>query len=265
MDNLTIARRLREYAARVEGEETTLYRVRAYRRAADVVQGLARPLAELYAEQGRAGLEELPEVGSHLAYTLEGLLASGEFRTLRPEGAHREPDRLLTSLLGIGPLLALRLREHLGITTLADLERAARAGRLGEVGIGPRRLQTLLDALAERGRPITSLPGEPAVAVLLRLDAEYRRQIQRLRLPTTSLLTCDSWHYQIHFARTALAQRLNQTRDWVEIHFTDGTHSGQRLVRTETDGDLAGRRVVRGRERECRGYYEATPQAALTA
>lgn len=265
MDNPTIARRLREYAAKLEGEETTLYRVRAYRRAADVVQGLAHPLAELYAERGRAGLEELPSIGSHLAYTLEGLLISGEFRTLRPEGANREPDRLLTSLPGIGPLLALRLREHLGITTLQELERAARAGRLSEVGIGPRRLQTLLDALVERSRPITPPPGEPTVVTLLQLDAEYRRQAQRLRLPTTSLLTCNGWHYRIHFARTALARRLNQTRDWVEIHFTDGTNTGQRLVRTETEGDLAGRRVLRGRERECRVHYQATPQAALTA
>jgi DNA polymerase/3'-5' exonuclease PolX len=219
----------------------------------------------LYAEQGRAGLEGLPGIGSHLAYTLEGLLTTGAFRTLRPEGAQREPDRLLTSLPGIGPQLALRLRERLGITTLEALEQAARAGRLGEVGIGPRRVQTLLDALAEHNRPVVPLAGEPAVAELLRLDAEYRLQIQRLRLPTTSLLTCDGWHYRLCFARSALARRLHQTRDWVEIHFTNGTQEGQRLVVTETHGDMEGRRVVRGRERECRAHYQAVPQAALTA
>lgn len=265
MDNTTIARRLREYAAGLESEELTLYRVRAYRRAAEVVQGLEQPLAELYANRGRDGLEELPGIGSHLAYTLEGLLTTGEFRTLRPEGAHREPDRLLTSLPGIGPQLALRLRERLGVTSLEDLEYAARAGRLGEVGIGPRRQQVVLDALAERHPPVVPLPGEPAVEELLRLDEEYRRQVQRQRLPTTSLLTRDGWQYQVHFARTALAQRLHRTRDWLEIHFTDGTRIGQRTVTTETHGDLEGQRVVRGRELECRQHYRALAQVALPA
>jgi putative hydrolase len=41
------------------------------------------------------------------------------------------------------------------------------------------------------------------------------------------------------------------------IYFDDSTTSGQRTVVTESRGDLRGRRVVRGREDECRDYYEA--------
>ena len=40
------------------------------------------------------------------------------------------------------------------------------------------------------------------------------------------------------------------------VYFDDGTASGQRTVVTETRGDLRGRRVVRGREVECREFYE---------
>jgi hypothetical protein len=45
-------------------------------------------------------------------------------------------------------------------------------------------------------------------------------------------------------------------RDWVVIYFYDGDHvERQRTVVTETRGSLVGRRVVRGREEECREYY----------
>ncbi len=61
------------------------------------------------------------------------------------------------------------------------------------------------------------------------------------------------------FSNTALAHRLERTRDWVVIFFEKGDVRGQRTVVTEPRGDLAGRRVVRGRENECRVYYEAGP------
>jgi DNA polymerase (family 10) len=82
MDNQTIARRLRDYANTIQKEEPNLYRVRAYRQAATVVQAQRQPLAEVIACRGRAGLEALPGIGSHLAYTIEGLIRTGEFHTL---------------------------------------------------------------------------------------------------------------------------------------------------------------------------------------
>ena len=63
------------------------------------------------------------------------------------------------------------------------------------------------------------------------------------------------------FSNTALAHRLKKTRDWVVIYFTDGATSGQRTVVTEKYADLAGRRVVRGRERECREQTRQTDEA----
>lgn len=60
------------------------------------------------------------------------------------------------------------------------------------------------------------------------------------------------------FSNTALAHRLGRTRDWVVIYFENDFQAGQRTVVTETRGDLRGRRVVRGRERECRAHYQGT-------
>ena len=46
-------------------------------------------------------------------------------------------------------------------------------------------------------------------------------------------------------------------RDWVVVYFygDDDHREGQRTVVTESQGPLRGRRVVRGRETECRVYY----------
>jgi hypothetical protein len=276
MDNRTIAQRLIDYAKYLEGVESNLYRVRAYRRAAEAVLALDRPVSDILAVEGRAGLEALPGIGSHLSFTLEGLIRTGEFRTLGGDGGHIDPHRLLTSLPGVGPHLARRLHDQLGITTLEGLEQAAHEGKLSQLGVGPKRLRGLIDALAgrlSRNRLPEPVGGEPAVAELLAVDEEYRRQAEADRLPTVSprrfnpgnepwlpLYQTDrnGWRYRALYSNSALAHRLGQTHDWVVIHFGDGFSTGQRTVVTETRGDLRGRRVVRGREQECRAYYQGS-------
>jgi DNA polymerase/3'-5' exonuclease PolX len=83
MDNQAIAQKLRDYAAELSRRQESLYRVRAFRQAVLTVQSLSRPLAELVAEEGRRGLEALPGIGRSLAYTIEGLVRTGEFHTRR--------------------------------------------------------------------------------------------------------------------------------------------------------------------------------------
>jgi hypothetical protein len=274
MDNATIARRLNDYATFLEGEESNLYRVRAYRRAAATVLEQDRPLEDVVNEKGRAGLEELPGIGSSLAYTIEGLVRTGEFRALRPDSGHVDPERLLTSLPGIGPQLARTLHDQFGITTLEEVERAAHDGRLSEAGVGRKRLRGLIDALAgrlRRSRLPEPIEGEPSVAVLLAIDEDYRRRSEGDLLPRLTprrfnpqhepwlplfIADRDGWRFRALYSNTALAHRLGKTSDWVVIAFHDGFCSGQRTVVTETRGDLRGRRVVRGRERECRAHYQ---------
>jgi DNA polymerase/3'-5' exonuclease PolX len=81
MDNHEIARRLQAYAHELDAEFGNLHERRAYRQAADAMLRLDRPAAELVASGGRKELESLPGIGSHLSYTIEGLIRTGEFRT----------------------------------------------------------------------------------------------------------------------------------------------------------------------------------------
>jgi DNA polymerase (family 10) len=62
----------------LDAEGGNLYRVRAYRHAADVILELEEPLALLLKRRGRRGLQELPGIGSHIAASIESLIRTGE-------------------------------------------------------------------------------------------------------------------------------------------------------------------------------------------
>jgi DNA polymerase (family X) len=279
MDNHAIAQRLLDYANVLEADEDNLFRARAYRRAAETVLRLDEPISDLLARAGRAGLEALPGIGSHLSFTIDSLVRTGELRTVRGAGGHVDPRRLFSTLPGVGPFLARTIHEDLGIRTLEDLEVATHDGRLARAGVGPKRLRGISDALAirlARSRLSEPVQGEPPVAALLAIDQEYQDRADTDLLPTVAprrfnpenepwlpLYQADreGWRFRAMFSNTALAHRLGQTRDWVVIAFSDSISAGKRTIVTETRGDLRGRRVVRGRELECRDYYEARVSA----
>jgi DNA polymerase/3'-5' exonuclease PolX len=79
MDNQTVAQHLTRRARVLERESGNLYRARAYRRAALVILGLARPVELLVAEEGLKGLRKLPGIGDHLSETIALLVTTGEF------------------------------------------------------------------------------------------------------------------------------------------------------------------------------------------
>src|SRR5262245_37734686 len=270
MNNNTLAKRLLEHAAVLESNGENLYRWRAYRKAASVVQMHARPLSELLAEGGRQALVAIPGLGAHLAYTLEGLIRTGQFRTMGADEVSTDPRQRLTSLPGVGPRLAVRMRDELGITTLDEAERAARDGRLEKVGVGAKRLRGLLQALdyrRQREDNSETTVSEPPVADLLAVDEEYRTlaQAKGPRLASWNGTPADEvpvlqsrhgeWTFCAAFSTTPLAYRLGLTRDWVVIRFSNGTDSGERTMVTETRNYLRGQRVVRGRERECQACW----------
>ena len=103
-----------------------------------------------------------------------------------------DPATLFQTVPGIGPKLAARIYDALGVETLEALEVACHEGRLGEVtGVGRRRVAAIRAALAEildrsrlRRRPVVFVPAEPPVDVLLDVDREYLDKACTTTLPT---------------------------------------------------------------------------------
>jgi hypothetical protein len=278
-DNITIAARLRELAELLEEQQANPFRVRAYRRAADTVDALSEPLSALAAHSGRKGLTALPGIGPAIAGGVLEMLETGRWSQLERMRGTMDPEQVFRTLPGIGEALAHRIHTALEVDSLAELEVAAHDGRLAAVdGIGPRRAAMIRSALGERlARTRPRAPhvaqAAPDVPTLLDVDSEYLAKVAADRLPKIAprrfnpageawlpVLHAqrEAWHFTALFSNTARAHQLGRSRDWVVIYFhSDHEPEGQCTIVTESQGDLAGRRVVRGREAECRAHYGA--------
>ncbi len=276
--NRLIAERLRQAADLLEQQGANPYRARAYREAARVVESLDVDLRDLLEKEGLEGLTALPAVGRSIAAAIAEMVRTGRWAQLERLKGAADPVALFASIPGIGPKLARKIHETLGIDTLEGLELAAHDGRLEQVpGIGPKRAAMLRPILAEmlartRPRRRTVPPEEPDIATLLDVDAEYRRRAEAGDLPKIAPRRFNPsgeawlpilhtqrgpWHFTAVYSNTARAHELDRVKDWVVLYFhrDEDAFEGQRTVVTETRGPLVGRRVVRGRERECRAYY----------
>lgn len=275
-----IAAALREAAAILAAQGANPFRVSAYRKAADTVERSAGELRARFEKKGAAGLDELPGIGAGIASAIQEMLETGRWTQLERLRGRLDPETLFRTIPGVGAELARRLHEALHVDTLESLEVAAHDGRLeGVPGVGTRRASAIrasLSDLLDRRRPTrraTPRPvaAEPSVAELLAVDQEYRDKGKADALPKIAPkrfnpqgeawlpilhATHGEWHFTALFSNTARAHELGKTRDWVVLYFYDTDHvERQRTVVTEARGVLAGKRVVRGREDECRGYY----------
>lgn len=271
LDNTAAARRLEQAAAILEGQDVNMYRVRAYRTAAQTVRGLDRPAADILREGGRKALMELPGIGDRLASTLEQLLLTGHIPHI--EGLGAKPEDIFGSVAGIGPAMARQIHDTLHIGTLEDLERAANDGRLAAVpGIGPKRLRGIREALAGRFRKAVGgpVPELPPIEDVLTVDELYRERAAAGQLkqvaPRRFNPSGEAWlpimairfggrRYRVMFSNTAAAHQAGKSHDWVVVYFEKDGAKGQCTVVTEDRGVMRGLRVIRGREGECARYY----------
>ncbi len=277
--NHEVAVRLREIAGLLRAQAANPFRINAYRHAADTLDNLGRDVGDLLQSQGIKGLVALPGIGEGIARSIYEYVATGRMSRLENLRGASDPIALFCAIPTVGRKLAERIHDSLHVDSLEALENAVHAGRLAEVeGLGDKRreaieawLQKHLDEQRRRLRPRTRPAGGPSVALLLRIDSEYRRQASAGKLPTIApkrfnpenrawlpILhsTRENWHFTALYSNTARAHALHRTHDWVVIYFYDDHHrEGQHTVVSETHGRLEGRRVVRGREAECLDYY----------
>jgi len=276
--NQQVAAKLREAADILEQQAANPFRVGAYRHAAETVTGLSEDLNILLQQQGIEGLVALPGIGRGIAAAIDEILRTGHWAQLERLRGTLEPGKLFQTVAGIGPALAQRIHDELHVDTLEGLESAAHDGRLETVsGVGPRRaaaISAMLESMLGRVRRTRAqgLGSGPGIDLLLDVDAEYRAKSEQDQLPTIAprrfnpnseawlpILHTErnGWHFTALFSNTARAHELGRTRDWVVVYFYDDHHQeGQNTIVTETRGVLIGRRVVRGREAECRSFYK---------
>jgi DNA polymerase (family 10) len=201
----------------IEGENP--FRVRAYRRAARVIDSLPQSVAGLLST-GR-DLSELPGIGKDLAHKIADIVESGHFDLL-DSLKKKLPGQLgeIAALPSLGPKRVKLLHDQLKVSTLADLRRVIAAGRLREIrGFGPKIEKKILAAL---GKPTVEKRFKLAAA-----EAEAEALVAFLR----------------NGKRVIVAGSYRRRRDTVGdldvlVTAKDGTGVGDRLVGYENVGEV---------------------------
>ena len=145
MKNQEVARILYEIAdlLEIQGIE---FKPRAYRKAAQNIEGLGMDIEDLYKE---GKLESVPGVGKSIAKKIEEYLKTGRVKKL--EELKKEIPVDIESLMeveGLGPKMIKVLYEKLGVKNLDDLEKVAKEKRIRHLkGFGEKTELKILEGI----------------------------------------------------------------------------------------------------------------------
>ena len=147
MTNKEISRALRQTSDLIELTGGNPYRANAFGRAARTIRGLE----ESVQERADAGtLTSVSGIGEGLAEQITDLLATGSF-DLRDELLSVVPTGLLQVLKvkGLGTKKVRALWEELGVTSLDELDEAAKSGRVKALsGFGKKTQENIIENVA---------------------------------------------------------------------------------------------------------------------
>jgi len=145
MKNQEIARLFNEIADILEIMNENPFRIRAYRRAAQNIDGLSRDVVEMSEDE----LKSIPGIGADLAGKVIEYIKTGSLGFYEDLKKGVPPGIVnLLSVPGLGPKTAKMLFEKLGIKGIDDLERYAKEGRLnGLPGIKAKTQENILKGI----------------------------------------------------------------------------------------------------------------------
>jgi DNA polymerase (family X) len=147
VQNAEVAAMFDQAAELLEIQGENQFRVRAYRRAARVIEGLPQSVKGLLSA-GR-DLSELPGIGKDLAGKIAEIVETGHFKLL-DQLKKKLPGELgdIAGLPGLGPKRVKLLHDKLKVSTFDDLRRVVKTARLHEIrGFGPTIERKLIAAL----------------------------------------------------------------------------------------------------------------------
>ena len=173
--NADVAAIFEEIADLLDLDGANEFRIRAYRNAARTLGQLSQPVADMI-EEGK-DLSELPDIGDDLADKIETIVETGTLSLLEELEEKIDPAMVeLMDVPGLGPKRVRTLHDELGITTRADLKKAAEAGRIRTVkGFGEKTEKNILEGLEEIGEEKRWLLAtvEPVVTSLVEYLEEH--------------------------------------------------------------------------------------------
>jgi DNA polymerase (family 10) len=146
MNNRQMADTFEAVANLMEIKGEAIYRILAYRRAAETMRGLGQDIRSIW-EVGE--LEAIPGVGKAIAAKIEEMIETDRLAFYETLATEIPPGLLeVLKVEGVGPKKAAQFWKDGGITSLEELEVAAREGNLRLLaGMGPKSEQKILQGI----------------------------------------------------------------------------------------------------------------------
>ncbi len=176
LTNRDIAQIFENIADMLQIKGEVIHRVLAYRRAGEIIRELPRDLRTLASE---GALTSIDGIGDTLAAKITELLETGKLGFYERLAAEIPPGLVeVMRINGVGPKKARLFWEQLGITSVAALESAARAGQLHDLpGMGVKSEQKIIEGIEALARQTGRTPLGSA------LPAAYDLLARLLALP----------------------------------------------------------------------------------
>jgi DNA polymerase (family 10) len=160
ISNAAISRILRQIAYLIELEaqdnnneadknkSNTVFKIRAYRRTADIIENLSSNVEEVYNKQKLKGLIAIPSIGKAIALKIEEYITTGKIEyaeELKKRTSINVEEFYHLEGVGIGPKTVKALHDSLGLNNLTDVERAAMEGKIRSVpGFSYKKEESIL-------------------------------------------------------------------------------------------------------------------------
>ena len=167
--NREVAAVLYEMAELLELQAENRFKIIAYSKAARAIESLQEDIVKVCQEKR---LEAIPGVGKAIAAKVEEYLQTGQIQAHQELLAKTPPGLAqLLQISGLGPKTIAMLHEKLGVSSLDDLEAAAREHRIRRLPrMGPTREGNILRAIErykKRSTRILYSAAEPAVQQIM--------------------------------------------------------------------------------------------------
>ncbi len=148
MTNQEIAKVLYEIGEYLE-MQGVVFKPRAYEKVAETIESLQEEVADIYRRGGLKAIEDISGVGVSIAEKIEELIKTGKLKYYEDLKKKTPVDlSSLTQVQGLGPRKIKALYQKLKIRNLADLEKAAKAGKIARLeGFGPKSEENILKGL----------------------------------------------------------------------------------------------------------------------
>ena len=185
MDNQSVAKVFTDIATLMQLKGESVFKIRAYTRAADLFEHFHGQVALL--GQDREALKEIPGIGDAIASKTHELVTTGKmefFETLRGEFAPGLLD--IMTVPEVGPKTAMRAAEDLGIDSIESLEASLRDGSFATLPrVGAKKASSILrhlDARVNQARRMSIGKALPIAEQVIESLYETVPGIQRLTI-----------------------------------------------------------------------------------